>query len=70
MRRHPLEAAFGLFVFGSLVMILFDSWLTRLLGVLCLVAFVVGGVFAIATPALLDDEEAQTDEPGAAQGDR
>ena len=44
---------------GVLLMLAFDAWFTRLLGVLALFAFVVAGVFAIASPAFL---EADRDE--------
>jgi hypothetical protein len=45
---------------GLLLMLLFEAWLTRLLGVAALFAFIVSGVFLIADPAFLaaEDEEA------------
>jgi hypothetical protein len=45
---------------GLLLMLLFEAWLTRLLGVAALFAFIVSGVFLIADPAFLaaDDDEA------------
>jgi hypothetical protein len=45
---------------GLLLMLLFEAWFTRLLGVAALFAFIVSGVFVIADPAFLaaDDDEA------------
>ena len=45
---------------GLLLMLLFETWFTRLLGVAALFAFIVSGVFLIADPAFLapDDDEA------------
>jgi hypothetical protein len=43
-------------VVGALLMVLFDAWFTRLIGVLCLFAFIVTGVFAIASPAFLEQD--------------
>ena len=40
-----------------LLMIPFEAWFTRLLGVLALFAFIVAGVFAIASPSFLEDED-------------
>jgi len=40
-------------------MLVFDTWYTRLVGVLALFTFVVSGVFAITGSGLLDpDDEA------------
>ena len=62
-RQDPLAlAAVGLLAFWSALLLLFDFWFTRLLGVLALFAFVACGVFAIATPALLGDEKEGDDE--------
>jgi hypothetical protein len=44
-------------IVGCGLLILFDVWYARLLGVLALFAFIVIGVFAIATPALLDRDD-------------
>ncbi len=52
--------ALAALVLGVLLLVPFDAWFTRLLGVLALFAFVVAGVFAIATPALLDDDDEGT----------
>ena len=45
---------------GLLLMLVFEAWFTRLLGVAALFAFIVAGVFLIADPAFLaaEDEEA------------
>jgi hypothetical protein len=57
-RRDPLVlAALGAGALGALLLIVFDEWFTRLLGVLALFAFIAMGVFAIASPALLEREE-------------
>jgi hypothetical protein len=62
MRRLPL-IALGCFVLGVLLMIPFEYWLTRVLGVALLFAAIVTGVFAIASPEFLDDEEPEFAEP-------
>jgi hypothetical protein len=49
--------AVALGVAGLVLMIPFDAWYTRALGVLALFGFIVAGVFAIATPAALDAED-------------
>jgi hypothetical protein len=62
VRRRPLLvfmlACLGV---GMLVMLLFEHWVTRVIGVTALFAFIVSGVFLIADPAFLaagDEEEA------------
>jgi hypothetical protein len=45
-------------VVGVVLMVGFDSPLTRVLGLLCLFGFIVGGVFLIADPVALGSEEA------------
>jgi hypothetical protein len=58
--RDPVGlAALGAGALGALLLFAFDAWFTRALGVLGLLAFIAGGVFAIATPAFLerDDDE-------------
>ena len=53
--------AFALMMGGAAVglplMLIFESTITRVVGVLALLAFIVAGVFAIADPAFLDTEE-------------
>jgi hypothetical protein len=41
---------------GALMLVVFDAWFTRTIGVISLFVFVIAGVFAIATPALLEEE--------------
>lgn len=52
----PTLAAVGI---GTVAMLLFDSTATRIVGVLGIFAFIVLGVFMIATPEYLsaDDDE-------------
>lgn len=45
-------AAFGA---ALVLMIPFEAWWTRLLGLVCLFVFVVAGVFALASPERLED---------------
>ena len=54
MKRLPL-IALGCFVLGVALMIPFEHWYTLALGVAALFAAIVTGVFAIATPAFLDE---------------
>ena len=57
-RRDPLAlVALAAGAFGFLMLVVFDLWFTRLLGVLALFVFIGCGVFALASPALLDHEE-------------
>ena len=58
MSRRALERAWiALLVVGFALMIPFEETVTLALGVACLLAFVALGVFLIADPAgLLDDE--------------
>ena len=48
---------FGSLAVGLVLMIGFDTWYTRLFGVLALFTFIVTGVFLIADPAFLEREE-------------
>jgi hypothetical protein len=48
---------FGCLVVGLALMLGFESAITRLLGVLALFAFIVIGVFLIADPAFLAEED-------------
>jgi hypothetical protein len=47
----------GFLAAGVLLMIPFEAWFTLLAGVLALFAFIVSGVFLIAAPALLNQED-------------
>jgi hypothetical protein len=49
--------ALGCFVLGVALMIPFEYWFTRVLGVGALFAAIVIGVFAIATPDFLAAED-------------
>jgi len=52
------------FVAGVVLMVAFEHVVTRVLGLLCLFGFIVGGVFLIADPvALGKQEEGMADEP-------
>ena len=53
--RRLTFAAVAAFVLGVALMIPFEATVTRIAGVLCLFAFIVIGVFAIATPERLGD---------------
>ena len=57
MERRLTIAAVAAFVAGVALMIPFEATITRILGVLCLFAFVVLGVFAIAQPERLAEDE-------------
>ena len=52
-----LPVMLGCLVVGLALMLAFESWITRLLGVLALFAFIVIGVFLIADPVFLVEEE-------------
>jgi hypothetical protein len=52
-----LPVMFGCLAVGLALMLAFESWITRLLGVLALFAFIVIGVFLIADPAFLAEED-------------
>jgi hypothetical protein len=60
VRRGPLLLfMFAMLGIGLLLMLVFEAWVTRFLGVTALFAFIVSGVFLIADPAFLaaaDDE--------------
>jgi hypothetical protein len=45
------------FVLGVGLMVPFDATITRILGMAFLLAFIVGGVFAIADPPFLSADE-------------
>jgi hypothetical protein len=61
VRRRPLLVfMFACLGVGLLLMLLFEAWVTRAVGVVALFAFIVSGVFLIADPAFLaaeDDED-------------
>jgi hypothetical protein len=49
--------AVACFVVGVVLMVAFEYAVTRVLGVAALFAFIVAGVFVIADPRVLGDEE-------------
>jgi hypothetical protein len=51
----PPALPLGLFVLGVVMMVPFESALTRAVGVLALFGFVISGVFAIADPRRLGE---------------
>jgi len=62
VRRRPLLLfMLGCLGLGLVLMLIFEHWLTRVVGVTALLAFIVSGVFLIADPAFLAAED---DEPG------
>lgn len=56
-RTPLLLAMLGCFALGLPLMIVFEFALTRILGVALMFAFIVMGVFLIANPAFLGQEE-------------
>jgi hypothetical protein len=52
-----LPVMLGCLVAGLALMLVFENAITRVLGVLALFAFIVIGVFLIADPAFLAEEE-------------
>jgi hypothetical protein len=58
MSRRPKVALVAACLLAGLVlMIPFDTALTRVLGVACLLGFVFGGLFLIADPALVSGDD-------------
>ena len=58
VRRRPLLVLmFACLGVGMLLMLAFEHWTTRLVGVVSLFAFIVSGVFLIADPAFLAAED-------------
>jgi hypothetical protein len=58
VRRRPLLVLMlACLVVGLLLMLLFEAWVTRVVGVVALFAFIVSGVFLIADPAFLAAED-------------
>jgi hypothetical protein len=56
--RGPLfGVTLGAFVVGAVLMLLFETWYTRTVGVLALFTFVVAGVFLLTGSGLLDPED-------------
>ena len=57
-------AAIACFVLGAGLLLPFESTVTILLGVLLLAAFIVCGVFALATPESLARDPGESDSAG------
>jgi hypothetical protein len=55
-----LPVMLGCLVAGLALMLAFESAISRLLGVLALFAFIVIGVFLIADPVFLAEEEEES----------
>jgi len=55
-RRAPAALVLTCFLAGVVLMIGFETPLTRAVGVACLLAFVAGGLFLIVDPVLLSDD--------------
>jgi energy-converting hydrogenase Eha subunit C len=56
-RPRLLPVCVACFVLGTLVMILFEAPLARIVGVALLFAFIVTGVFLVASPEFLARDE-------------
>jgi len=57
-RRSPLlPLAFGAFALGLPIMVIFHHWATLLVGVLLMLTFIVAGVFLVASPTFLEQED-------------
>ena len=55
-RGRLVTAMAAFLVVGMQLMLLFETWPTRLAGVLCIFGFIITGVFAIARPEFLDPQ--------------
>lgn len=53
------RVAVGALIAGVALMIPFDATITRVAGLLCLFAFIVVGVFAVARPERLEELEVE-----------
>lgn len=62
--RRLGRLAFAAFVAGVLLMVPFESTITRVLGLLCLFGFIVVGLFAVATPTRLGEPVDSEHEDG------
>jgi hypothetical protein len=56
-RTPALMAMLALGLVALVTMLVFEHTITRVVGVLCLFGFIVAGVFAIATPEFLEEEQ-------------
>jgi hypothetical protein len=64
----PLALMLGSFVVGLVLMVAFESPVTRVLGLLALFAFIVTGVFLIADPAFLGQDQNGSDDTAPGDG--
>jgi hypothetical protein len=62
MSRRRAALPLACFVVGVTLMIGFEATITRILGIAALFGFIVSGVFAIADPAALAEDDPATDE--------
>jgi O-antigen ligase len=62
-RRHLLAATLAAFVLGAALLVPFEETVTLAAGVVLLFAFVVLGVFTIATPEYLAQSSDESDTP-------
>jgi hypothetical protein len=58
MSRRRAALPLACFLVGAVLMIGFEETITRILGIAALFGFIVSGVFAIADPAALGDDDA------------
>ena len=71
VRRPPLLALMlASFAVGFVLMMLFEAPVTRILGLIALFVFIVSGVFLIADPAFLGQDEDGDGAESAAHGVR
>jgi hypothetical protein len=63
-----LALMLGSFAVGLVLMVAFEHPVTRILGVLALFTFLVTGVFLIADPVALGQEDDGGDDIGAREG--
>ena len=69
VRRRPLLAVMlGAFPLGLVLMVAFDSLVPRVLGLLALFTFIVTGVFLIADPAFLGQDQDGDDASSTGKG--
>ncbi len=60
----PFTLMIAAFAAGLVLMVAFEHPVTRVLGLLCLFGFIVSGVFLIADPRALGDDEDHGDAGG------
>jgi hypothetical protein len=71
VRRPPLLALMlASFAVGFVLMMVFEAPITRIVGLITLFVFIVSGVFLIADPAFLGQDDDGDGADGAAHGVR